>query len=576
MSSILQEFFHARGWVQLSLAVDWWLYGGHPFGMHLTNVFLHIINTLLVFLIARKTVRLFENHTHYTWKAGILIPAGMLSAFLFALHPIQTESVTYIISRSSLISTFAYLLTLWLEILIFSRWETGPTINFAHVFKLFSVLCVMAFGLVLGIGAKEIILSLPAAVLVYQWLFYKKKGQTGFFRDVCILLFPLVALFAYYLYMRIQAFGVILPFEDIKVRTPLVNLMSQVYVIAFYYLPRIVFPVNLNLDPQIPEIHSFLDIRFLGAACVLLLLLVMAFLTSKRKPLITFSILWLFITLSVTSSFIPLMDLAAEHRLYLPLGGLVLGFECLVLICYRRPSLVRRLLPFAYALVLALPLLTVTRNIVYTNPVTMWRDSAILSPKKFRPLRNTGAALIQSGQTEKAVQLFTSKYKGVTADRRKIRSLEDLDFTISLLVPRGMYVQKSLQKTEALVQKNPNSVPHLELLQKVYYLTGEFQKLAVVVDHTLEIHRGSLPSIIHKAFLLQMEGKVEQAIKILKRGTRWHPNEITLYKQLRTLYQSQNKATPDLDQKIQKLESFYSEYQSRFNYMQNRPNTLAD
>jgi protein O-mannosyl-transferase len=562
---LLRTFYFVRGWVQMSLAVDWWLYDGQIYGMHITNVLFHLLNTLLVYLVASRLFRVFQDQSAYTVSPRIEIPVGALSAFLFAVHPMQTETVTYIISRSELICAAAYLTGFWLIMRIADILVDLNTRMWKRICSLVGINILVGLSVVAGIGAKEMILTIPAAVVLYLFLLYRKKNAPGFYRDITLLGLPFVILLSLYLQARIQSTGSILAGNDFTARTPYSNILSQISLIVFYYFPRIFIPVNLNIDPQIPQINSAMNGWFLAAFVIIGLLIAVSFAAFRRKPLITFGILWFFITISVTSSFIPLLDLAAERRVYLPLSGSIVLFELMLVSAAKKVQWVSLRRGVLAIVLLAFPLITLLKNVEYTDPVKLWRTSAILSPQKFRPMRNMGGALMQDNRHDEALLLFTDTFQGVKADGRSFKTIQDIDFAVSLLIPKGMYITKGTQMAEQLAQEMPNSVPHLELLAKVYLLTGEYAKLKEVVNRGLQLNGRSLTCLLYKAIEESQSGQIEQAIATLQRGIQFHPYEIEFYERLYYLYRAQGKNTAELEQKIKALKGQLKNYSSRFN-----------
>lgn len=562
---LLREFFYVRAWVQISLAVDWWLYQEHIYGMHLTNLLIHLFNTWIVYKLAHRLFGIFQGETFYPSRSSLSIPLGIVTAFVFALHPLQTESVTYIISRSSMMVTCAYLLSFWalLEIVVRRR-IPERLVLWKHLLYLLGISLVICLGIGLGIGAKENIMTLPIVFLVFLFIYYKKIQQRGYWWDAAVILAPFVLLFLFYAYMRIKMVGSLFGMTDFTVRTPFVNLLSQIHLIAFYYLPRIVMPVNLNLDPHLPTITRIGDPAFLAAFAILLTLGAIALFSVKKRPICSFAILWFFLTIAVTSSIIPLLDLAAEHRLYLPMSGSVILFEWVLLVLMKGSRLPQKGTAVLAVFLITFPTLTLVRNLEYMDSVLMWRNSAILSPAKFRPLRNVAGALIQEDNVEDAIRLFSADFKGVEADGRNYDSVEDLDFTISLLMPHGLYVTMGTQMAEQLVQANPKSLPHLQLLQKVYLLSQQFEKLQAVIDHTLSIDKYHFRSLINQSYLLQREGRYAEAIQPMELAFRLKPFNLEVAEKLYELYVRDNRDTTQLQAQLEDLRKKFGRYSSKF------------
>src|SRR5439155_5319508 len=143
-----------------TFALNYKFGGQEVWGYHLVNLLLHLLNGILIYFVAKK---LFS-------KAGVnpdrVMIFSLLAAAFFLTHPVQTESVTYISSRSELLSTAFYLIALLAVV-----HQPAPKMGF-----LFSLLIGVIF--LLGLGAKETVISLPAAILLYDWLF-ESNGRIG-------------------------------------------------------------------------------------------------------------------------------------------------------------------------------------------------------------------------------------------------------------------------------------------------------------------------------------------------------------------------------------------------------------
>src|SRR5213593_4041592 len=152
----LAGFLSTRSLLFVTFAFNHWVGEQNVTGYHILNVALHILNGLLVFFIGRNIfARVRSDETSVRMYA-------MLAAAFFLLHPVQTESVTYISSRSELLSTFFYLAGL----LVFVLWPE----------RRIGFVCSLAVGVIyfLGIGSKETVVTLPAAIFLYDFLFLSK------------------------------------------------------------------------------------------------------------------------------------------------------------------------------------------------------------------------------------------------------------------------------------------------------------------------------------------------------------------------------------------------------------------
>ena len=145
-ASLTDWLWSPRGVLRATFALNRALNGDNVWGYHFVNLVLHILNAFLIYLLAHRIFR-----RHGSFSAPQI--AALLAASIFLVHPVQTESVTYISSRSELLSTFFYTLA----VLLFSR-KAPDRIGFR-----FSLLIALFFFL--GMRAKETVISLPAALL---------------------------------------------------------------------------------------------------------------------------------------------------------------------------------------------------------------------------------------------------------------------------------------------------------------------------------------------------------------------------------------------------------------------------
>ncbi len=186
--------------------------------------------------------------------------------------------------------------------------------------------------------------------------------------------------------------------------SPRLYLLTQSRVFITY-LRLLVLPVNQQVDYDYPKISSVFEPGVLIYAATFISLIMIALYCSRRKNLILagFGIFWFIIVLLPESSFIPIIDVAVEHRLYLPLFGMVLVFAVLLrsLARYRRARFY-----LCAAAVILLGLLTYRRNLVWKEPVTLWEDNVKKAPGRARVHGNLGKAYLDRGRYEKAAEEF--------------------------------------------------------------------------------------------------------------------------------------------------------------------------
>ncbi len=302
-----------RPTVDLSIMLNFQLFELNVWGWHLFNILNHIANSWLVYLLVLWTLTLPVLAKKYAAKAKRM---AFFCALLFAVHPIQTESVTYIISRSETVTTFFYLLSIMMFI---QSVRKGNSLYVA---------AAMVFSL-LAMQSKEWAVTLPAVVMLYDFLFLSegkiKPVLSRWYNYVLIALPWALVLYKVPLFSGGPAASYGFGMTTSTGLTPVTYLMTSLNVL-WTYVRLMILPIKQNLDYDYPvaktifELPTFLSL--LGHVAVV----VAAVWLYKKKGMriFAFGAAWFYITLSPVQSFVPVMDVIFEHRLYLPSIGFFL------------------------------------------------------------------------------------------------------------------------------------------------------------------------------------------------------------------------------------------------------------
>lgn len=352
--------------------------GTEPYMYHVTNVFLHFLGSLVIALIAARLLELAGT----TGRARNILSA--IAGGLFLLHPLQTESVAYVASRSEVLSVLLYFAAF--AVFLYRRTESITILRAAAVVVLFGA----------AISTKEHTLTLAALLLLtdYYW------GLGGFRKNG--LLYGLLAaagVGSAFLIWRELKDAPTAGFHVVGL-TPATYFFTQCRVI-WTYVRLFFLPFGQNVDPDVAVSHSLLDHGAIFGLAALVAVIAAAWIYRKRWPLAAFGIFMFLLLLAPTSSFIPILDVSAERRMYLPFLGLVL--VCLEFL--RRLKITQA--AWAGAAILAVcSVLTHQRSAVWANPVTLWQDAANKSPRKWRPHFQLASVLYESGSCAEAAQNF--------------------------------------------------------------------------------------------------------------------------------------------------------------------------
>src|ERR1051326_6757646 len=417
----------SRTLLYVTFAANFAAGGQNVWGYHLVNLLLHLLNGLLIYFLALR-IWAISRFSGGGPLARSPIPEqattfALLAALFFIIHPVQTESVTYVSSRSELLSTLFYIVA----VLLFIR-KAPEKIGFSF--------CLLTAAiLVLALGAKETTISLPAALLLYDFIFLSNGDirkvvrrwpfHTPFLAGGLAAAFYLAWFGSLRCSVGTGASGI----------SPYSYFLTELRVVVRYVQITLI-PSGLNLAYDFPLSNSFWEPRVILSSLALLGVVSWAWWLRKRQPIVSFSILWFFITLAPTSSFFPIRDVIFEHRLYLPMVGLCLSFPILIEFLFaasRRRYAPRSASPagrlnrsaaglVSSAILVVLMAATVMRNEVWRDEVRLWSDVVAKSPDGPRGYAALTWAYTRRGDYEKALEVTKV---GVTKARDNANSLEN-------------------------------------------------------------------------------------------------------------------------------------------------------
>lgn len=387
-----QTTITARPVIALTVALNYSLSGQRVWSYHVVNLLVHIACGLLVYAITRRTLASSRLNGRFGASAG---PLALVIALLWTAHPLQTMSVTYVIQRCESMMALFYLLTLYCVI------RTAASVR-----PLGWQLAAVA-ACTIGMGCKETMASAPLVVLLYDWVFLADSWRALFrkrrwlYAGLAATWIPVTLLVGPNPHGESAGFG----FCGI---TPWDYLKTQPGVIL-YYIRLAFWPYPQCFDYEWPIARTWWQVAAPGSVIVLLLGLVIWRL-SRRCPW-GFLGAWFFLILSVTSSVVPIIIVASEHRMYLPLATL-----CATVVIAAH-AIWSRLIPVglrlgrwryvpqtaALLLVVALTTLTFRRNHVYRSRVSVWSDVLRQRPDNPRAHSNLGTALKEQGDIQGAI-----------------------------------------------------------------------------------------------------------------------------------------------------------------------------
>jgi len=302
-----------------TLALNYYLGGFNVFGYHLVNLFIHIASGVFLYWFLILTFDLPSLKEKY---GMISYKVALFAGLIFVCHPIQTQSVTYVIQRMASMAGMFYLLSFVLYV------KGRLSIGYRRYYYLGGT--VLTY--LLGVFSKENVAILPLFIGLYEFYFFQNfdlspKGKKILYGLVLVLL--LLGAFGFILWGQ-RYIHVIREGYQYRTFTMSERVLTQ-FRVVLYYVTLLIYPhpSRLNLDYDFPISKTILDPpTTLISISIIVVLIGYSFWTAKKRPVLSFFMLWYFGNLVIESSIFPL-EMVFEHRLYLPVVGPFVLFSLL-------------------------------------------------------------------------------------------------------------------------------------------------------------------------------------------------------------------------------------------------------
>ncbi|HTY44375.1 MAG TPA: tetratricopeptide repeat protein [Patescibacteria group bacterium] len=475
-------------------------------GYHLINVLIHIGSALLVWrLLQLICASPAMEKEAFSQHAGTL---SLLVALVFLSHPLQTESVTYIHERATELAGFFYLAALCCYALACLRRIKGCATVPWYPFSW----CIAAVCMI----TKENAVTLPFAVLLFEICFFKEKRPFAW-RYVLpfFILLPVIPM--------LMAYAKPVTFDDVH---KLMQYQSALRAMGYYFLTQLrvmvtymrllVLPVHQNFDYDYAITKTLLDFPTLASLLVVVSWLAAAKRLFARHRLVSFGILWFFLSLSPDSSIFPLADVIFEHRLYLGIFGYGI---VMVSVLYR--LLARRNWKWTVAVVAVLicwySVLTWRRNVVWKDEISLWTDVVDKSPQKERGYIIRGNAYYNKGKTREALSDFN---KAIAVAPRSILAYMGRG---NLYAGSGQLEQAISDYSQAITI-NPSCSEAYNSRGVLFRRQGRLDEAIADYDQALRINTGYARAYNNRGNAYQAKGSLAPALSDYNKAVLLDPS----------------------------------------------------
>lgn len=524
VSAPYQSTVSGRPVVAYTLAINYALGGLSVRGYHIFNVLVHLAAGLLLFGIVRRTLLTARWRERFGQAATGLATA---IALLWIIHPLQTESVTYVIQRVECLVSLFYLATLYCVIRAASSQRPLP-------WSAAAVICSA-----LGMGCKEIMVTAPFVFFWYDVVLLgggirptlARRGLTHLgIAATWMILFALIAGgprsdtvgfglqgLSGFDYARTQ-FGVILK-----------------------YLQLSIFPLHLCIDYAWPTARAWTD--WVPQMIAIAVLLAGTIQLLRRHPPLGLIAASFFVILSPTSSFVPIVDAAFEHRMYLALAPLcalvVLGAHAILRKwSTNRPAAARLAPGIAFALgalvTVALGARTIARNQDYATAEQLWRSTLEVEPANPRAHLALGAVLLREERFDEAIALYRG---ALQKDARFVAG----HYGMAQVLHALKRYDEALVHAEQAVQLDPKYPEANTVRGVILTKLGRHEEAAAAFRRALELDNTHSEAHFYLACIYDEQRNIDAAIHHYRETLRIRPEHANALRQLADILVKMNE-----------------------------------
>jgi hypothetical protein len=452
--------------------------GAKPFVHHLVSIVLHATCAVLVLFFLR---RLFVDKRQ-----------AFITALFFAIHPTNSEAVIIVSNRSEIVQACACLGVLIIaERFVF--WVSARS-RVQSLYKSILFILGMMFVQALGVFSKENAAVAPLLVASYLAVILAQQKMTSvhLVRAILAVAFPAMVVLLYIL-IRLQILGSLVRYEafsfldnpiasqDISVRLCTVIAVLGRYIMLFF------LPVGISGDysfAQIPPIHSFLDPGFLTGSLLLCVLVGLAFLCLKTRPLVSFGILWFLVSIFPVSNIpFPIGTIMALRLCYLPnIGLMIASSEGVMAIWHRMTPLLKRVASAVlagYALFFALATFGYAHKL-RTN-CDFFEETVRRSPRSAKALYGYGVCALDRNDLGRAIMAFDQSL-------RMYPDYTDAVIQLAQALETAGRLEDAIAHLRSFITQHPDDTNAKLSLGKILARNGRFSEARVVFQEILDAH----------------------------------------------------------------------------------------
>jgi tetratricopeptide (TPR) repeat protein len=510
-----------------SFSLNYSAHGLNLVGYHVVNIAIHIAASLAVFWFCSlllRTVQGIEASKTNPWLRWL----PLFAALIFAAHPLHTQAVTYIVQRAAALVALFYLLSMCC--FLAGRMATQQ----AQRIRWWAGALLLALAALLS---KQNAFTLPVAIVLLELAFFSTLRLNKFVLPMAGVLLVLVGVVAMNVLTHTPLFS-LSALQNLSVETTVISrtdyFLTQLYVL-WGYIGHFFWPAGLSLEYGIPLAQSLAEPRIALSLLGHLLVLAATAWAWQKHRLVAFGILFYYLAHAVESSFIPIRDLAFDHRAYLPDVGLILAVGVIALSGVQRvaaradqqlePQAGSHSATFVLAALACVPLLlgaaSWQRNALWGDALAFFKDAAVQNPEKSRLWSTLAAAYIQRGKNADGLIALEN------AEKTRAHSLQSNDIRHADQLNKMFALQGLGRRDEAIVtaiavlQSSPLPTPEMQAklnikLGEIYLEQKRYPEAETCLHKAIEMDPRNLNGLANLAIVLAYTGRLKAAAEMLE------------------------------------------------------------
>ncbi len=516
----------------LSFAIDYSFHQLQPAGYHITNILIHLLAGLAVFIFCRGIIKTPALQRQQVGQYISRLP--FVAALIFLLHPLQTQAVTYIVQRLTSLAAAFYLASL--ASYVWARLSSN------HSLKARLLVACGIFGL-MAFFTKQNTITLPLAILAMEAILFQTKAG----KLITSMLITAGILLGFWLFCS-QLLGYdpfsLAALDRLTKETEQISrgdyFISQIPLL-WQYIALFFWPKGLHLDYWSPLYQSITPLIMVAmAAHGLVIAFAVAFF--RRLPILAFAIIFYYITHLVESGFIPIRDLFFEHRAYLPDFGLCLLVAWILTVIVPKYLNIKISIAIAAMLFLTLGVTTWQRNNVWRTPMGFWTDCVKNDPNNYRALGELGKHLLIEQKYQEAYTVLDHSLKLQDKDKLSFKADKGVAVNMVTALQYTKGIDAALEYLDTILDKEDEPQNMAKLLinkGKMLMSQNRLDEAGTCFTKALELDKTDRLNYItmnNLGAIFAMKGNFTEAERLFTETLRLEPGYQQAKENLNLLY----------------------------------------